>query len=469
MSCHASQMDARNDNLESGRSLIEMLGVLAVMGVLTIGAMAGFNYAMNKQRANATVNYVNQLAIEGSRQMLAGSNHLSLLDYPDKTPSGYGVELGLLSDTNAYFEVYVKDVPEAVCSQIQTMAEGWRGLDTLWINEDGKDCNKETNTISFIFTDSLSRGTSGTRCSSDEGCTGCQTCQRGFCTDTDSACPGDTPNCVSGQCQKCKAGEYDDPLWSCSTCERVFLKGMTKEQCLKCPNHYFSRNYYQGNPDYCIYCAGTVSADGEHCLQESCPNPNMVSGIFKVPNVTDKCLSCDSLGQSEWMGSDQLMEKEVDLDLIYARARECQKCPGRRFILNYYNSGKCAKTCPAGQFFDHHGNCKTCGETFLIGWGVFSQDGDRPRPYNITDEALVSCLSCDNMFVAGRQYNSRGQLAGFLQCVPCQSSAAWQAQATDCARCAGQRYMDGDLCTLCPADTSGLTAEQQAECGGASP
>ena len=42
---------------ESGRSLTEMLGVLAVMGVLTIGAIAGFNYAMNKQRANATVNY----------------------------------------------------------------------------------------------------------------------------------------------------------------------------------------------------------------------------------------------------------------------------------------------------------------------------------------------------------------------------------------------------------------------------
>ena len=63
---------AAGSGSESGRSLVEMLGTLAIMGILTIGGIVGFNYAMNKQRANATVNYVNQLAVLGTGQMPAG-------------------------------------------------------------------------------------------------------------------------------------------------------------------------------------------------------------------------------------------------------------------------------------------------------------------------------------------------------------------------------------------------------------
>ncbi|MBR6674565.1 MAG: hypothetical protein IKL32_01425, partial [Alphaproteobacteria bacterium] len=37
---------------QSGRSMVETIGVLAVMGVLTIGGIAGYNYGINKHRAN---------------------------------------------------------------------------------------------------------------------------------------------------------------------------------------------------------------------------------------------------------------------------------------------------------------------------------------------------------------------------------------------------------------------------------
>ena len=35
-------------NNEHGRSMIEMLGVLAIVGVLSIGGVAGFNKAMKE-------------------------------------------------------------------------------------------------------------------------------------------------------------------------------------------------------------------------------------------------------------------------------------------------------------------------------------------------------------------------------------------------------------------------------------
>ena len=37
---------------EYGRSMIEMLGVLAIIGVLSIGGLAGYTMAMNRHRAN---------------------------------------------------------------------------------------------------------------------------------------------------------------------------------------------------------------------------------------------------------------------------------------------------------------------------------------------------------------------------------------------------------------------------------
>ena len=45
----------------SGRSMVEMLGVLAIIGVLSVGAIAGYSKAMNKYRLNKMVEQYNQL------------------------------------------------------------------------------------------------------------------------------------------------------------------------------------------------------------------------------------------------------------------------------------------------------------------------------------------------------------------------------------------------------------------------
>ena len=57
---------------ESGRSMVEMLGVLAVIGVLTLGGLAGYNYAMNKHRANTILNEVNLRRTVAEQQMTLG-------------------------------------------------------------------------------------------------------------------------------------------------------------------------------------------------------------------------------------------------------------------------------------------------------------------------------------------------------------------------------------------------------------
>ena len=48
---------------ESGRSMVEMLGVLAIIGVLSIGGIAGYTMAMNRYRANEIIDAASKLAI----------------------------------------------------------------------------------------------------------------------------------------------------------------------------------------------------------------------------------------------------------------------------------------------------------------------------------------------------------------------------------------------------------------------
>lgn len=47
---------------ESGRSMIEMLGVLAIVGVLSVGGIAGYSKAMAKFKTNKLIDQVNMMS-----------------------------------------------------------------------------------------------------------------------------------------------------------------------------------------------------------------------------------------------------------------------------------------------------------------------------------------------------------------------------------------------------------------------
>lgn len=55
-------------NQESGRSMVEMLGVLAIIGVLSIGGIAGYTMAMNRYKANELLNAASMLNVVAMSQ-----------------------------------------------------------------------------------------------------------------------------------------------------------------------------------------------------------------------------------------------------------------------------------------------------------------------------------------------------------------------------------------------------------------
>ncbi len=106
---------------DTGRSMVEMLGTLAIVGVLSIAGIAGYRYAMDKYRANETIDELNKRAFVYATQVLnneiRSGETLSNGEFGNKTALGYDIE----ANKSYYpdeFEVTLSNYPSEVCRDI---------------------------------------------------------------------------------------------------------------------------------------------------------------------------------------------------------------------------------------------------------------------------------------------------------------------------------------------------------------
>ena len=95
---------------QSGRSMVEMLGVLAIIGVLSIGGISGYSKAMAKFRVNKTLDQISMLVMNIRSLYSANIDYTGLTDQVaiqmgiiprDMLPSG-STESNATSIVNAY-------------------------------------------------------------------------------------------------------------------------------------------------------------------------------------------------------------------------------------------------------------------------------------------------------------------------------------------------------------------------------
>ena len=108
----------QNKMLQSGRSMVEMLGVLAVVGVLSIGGVMGYKYGMDKYRANETINELTIRAMGLMQQVSRGEIVELNMEMGDKTKLGYDVDAWIDERDPRYFYIAIANVPASVCRQI---------------------------------------------------------------------------------------------------------------------------------------------------------------------------------------------------------------------------------------------------------------------------------------------------------------------------------------------------------------
>ena len=182
---------------QSGRSLVEMLGVLAIIGVLSVGAIGGYNYAMNRYRANEILKGVSARAMTASMEK-SQTHTLTLAGHEDNI-NGYvvGTEAAPGED-NGRFAIKVAGVPEEICGLLLEN----KPEQTLFVyGGDGTaaTCSDGENTVAFVFNDNLSTDLKANDYNGDEsGCTGA-----GYTLCADDTCRADCCAGVDTTCQTC--------------------------------------------------------------------------------------------------------------------------------------------------------------------------------------------------------------------------------------------------------------------------
>lgn len=108
---------------QSGRSMVEMIGVLAITGVLSIGGIMGYSYAMDKYRANETINDLNIILMSHLNELQSLTDAEDLTEYGGviseenaKTSMGYEYEVVSYGYTAS---IILYDVPVSVFEQLE--------------------------------------------------------------------------------------------------------------------------------------------------------------------------------------------------------------------------------------------------------------------------------------------------------------------------------------------------------------
>ncbi len=141
---------------ESGRSMIEMLGVLAIMGIITVAAIGMISTAMRTQKRNTVNEEVLQI-VTGVRQLLGeyddfsninNSTIFGAIGMSANNPYGGNYELAVDPSNTRQFIVSITGLSKSDCEYFVTKA---------W-----------TDSVGFQMSDGKQGGASGA-CKSDNG------------------------------------------------------------------------------------------------------------------------------------------------------------------------------------------------------------------------------------------------------------------------------------------------------------
>ena len=153
---------------QSGRSMVEMLGVLAIIGVLSVGGISGYSKAMAKYRVNKTLDQISMLVMNIRSMYSANTNYDGLgaqiaiqmgiipndmlapgadRDAADTIYNAYQgvVQLASTGANNQQFTVTYAGLPKEACVTIATAdwgSQAGSGLLSIGLAANGDD--KET-------------------------------------------------------------------------------------------------------------------------------------------------------------------------------------------------------------------------------------------------------------------------------------------------------------------------------------
>lgn len=296
----------REDN---GRSMTEMLGVLAIMAVLTVGAIMGYNYAITKHKTNVTVRDLELNLVSFNSQLIRmtppfiPNTALSLENGP-KTSMGYALKAYISEANPEYFEVELSSVEQRVCRQL---LKDYTKPIIIFVNEveytgDTDICSIENSTMLMVFNpDFIGRPPCSDKGYFDPASYKCKCAGNTYFNPftQDCSCPAGyiwsekERNCIESMCEE---GQFETANDGCKPCNDPTLHQVApyqkgREQCGLCPERLY---YANGASAYCKHLTcekGVNFFDGNQCVL--CSTPDLSITIAKEnQEAIEQCSAC---------------------------------------------------------------------------------------------------------------------------------------------------------------------------------
>ena len=105
---------------QRGRSMVEMLGVLAIVGVLSVGGVYGYGVAMKKHKANELLHQASMLATTISAQAMTNDGKLpeTITSFGNSSYGTFSTTVGETADKTG-FTITISELDGSVCSQLK--------------------------------------------------------------------------------------------------------------------------------------------------------------------------------------------------------------------------------------------------------------------------------------------------------------------------------------------------------------
>lgn len=334
---------------ENGRSMVEMLGVLAVIAVLTLASLFGYRYGIAKYRANETINEVNMHAMLISTAITNGAK-MPFDELPALSRMGYPMEGNITHDYPDYFEITLRNVQSDTCKRILESNWSWPAIIVAGIDDFAGDTSvcdiegDETKMI-FVFATDLKEGSQIDpedkpdlkRCNNDMDCL-CGSCTEGICE----------TNCPAGSsCAK----NYDDARYFMCCLNDFVIDGfcctgvMSGKCCNMSGNCCPPETPLQDKDGNCYSCdlnkGVNVTGVEENCYV--CPK----RVTYNSNGWTACALPCDLKGTStegkpimHYGGTcHECDDTDMPFSLSYTLTKDCSICPNRRTYWTGGNGG----------------------------------------------------------------------------------------------------------------------------------
>ena len=434
---------------QTGRSMVEMLGVLAIIGVLSIGGLLFFNHGLASSKANKFINsleiaaaaaittYPEELIVKESFieiTSFAGLEDIKPSNpFTKETPQTFLYASDPLFGTSGISYFY-RNVSVEMCSEMIKKATLAPPYIAIYSGE-RMLANTQYNTLhqlheacqtAFVITASSSPfiksalaqenqikkgmkffipyGYSPTDGSFEPGKKPCPSC----CGGNDPCIGG---MCDNGICTPCPANAL------CSGGNILCNPGYYKvgDQCKACPANALCSG---GNDPFTCY-PGTVQV-GNKCV----PCPANSTCTSDGENITFTCNSG-----------------------YYKVGDQCVPCPANS------TCGGTSFTCDAGYYKDGD-QCKLCPTNATCGGNDFTCNTGYFKNGAACTKCNVACTNCsaagaDNCGTCAASYFKSGTV-----CTKCNAVCATcnGAAATNCLTCATGYWKSGTACVGCPAN-----------------